>query len=535
MIGHFLTLEHVVSELRTLLSGGRLVGAWSQRKYVATLVFEVGAEQIPVVIDVSPRDASITTRKTVHRALRNSIDVFPDLLGQRLGAVVKVDADRVITFVFEHEVLHVELFSAGRGNIVLCRSNTVTDALRARADRLGASYHIAADTASGPLIRHELTLAQDLSTCALHLGKHYAAEVCHRAGIPAMSRVADLTSEQRTRVLSEALEFVRTCREQPEFVTLSANDDVILSMTPLHGWQIVAHHDSVIEAIQHVVTRRRTMQAFQEQRQRRLRMIDQLSGKLRRTLQALQDDHAATSRPERYRSWADTLMAQENVHLSGVDHIDAINVSTSAMERIPLRSEVNLLDNATSLYTKARNAVMAARQRERRIPELERRLSELTRERQAVESATTLDELPRLTEAMDTQQKPSSTAPKFREFALDDSHTLYVGRNAANNDELTMKFARQQDWWLHVRGASGSHAVLRGVRSEKIPKPILEAAAAITAYYSQARNASYVPVVYTQRKFVRKPKGANIGAVVLEREQTIMVRPSLPEGSLSDE
>jgi predicted ribosome quality control (RQC) complex YloA/Tae2 family protein len=75
---------------------------------------------------------------------------------------------------------------------------------------------------------------------------------------------------------------------------------------------------------------------------------------------------------------------------------------------------------------------------------------------------------------------------------------------------------------------SGSHAVLKGVTGTKPPKPVLEAAAAITAYYSGARNASYVPVVYTQRKYVRKPKGAAVGAVVLEREDVVMVKPALP-------
>lgn len=69
----------------------------------------------------------------------------------------------------------------------------------------------------------------------------------------------------------------------------------------------------------------------------------------------------------------------------------------------------------------------------------------------------------------------------------------------------------------------------KGVTAGTIPKEILERAAAITAYYSQARNASYVPVVYTQRKYIRKPKGANIGAVTIEREQTIIVKPALPE------
>jgi len=191
------------------------------------------------------------------------------------------------------------------------------------------------------------------------------------------------------------------------------------------------------------------------------------------------------------------------------------------------------LENATALYAKARDAEHAARRREQRIPELQRRMDDLSSERSRIAAAVSLSDLPKHPPAMDNQQK--ARTPVFREFRLDDTHTLYVGRSAANNDELTMKFARQQDWWMHVRGASGSHAVLRGVSGPKIPKQILETAAAITAYYSQARNASYVPVVYTQRKYVRKPKGANVGAVVIDREQTVMVRPSLPEGAVSEE
>jgi predicted ribosome quality control (RQC) complex YloA/Tae2 family protein len=70
--------------------------------------------------------------------------------------------------------------------------------------------------------------------------------------------------------------------------------------------------------------------------------------------------------------------------------------------------------------------------------------------------------------------------------------------------------------------------VLRSAQSTKPTKNILEKAAAIVAYYSKARNATYTPVVYTQRNNVRKPKGSAVGAVVLDREETIMIQPGLP-------
>ena len=91
-----------------------------------------------------------------------------------------------------------------------------------------------------------------------------------------------------------------------------------------------------------------------------------------------------------------------------------------------------------------------------------------------------------------------------------------------------MKFAKQNDLWMHARGASGSHAVLRmpaGI--QKPPTQILQKAAEVTAYYSHARNAKTTPVCYTLRKNVHKPKGAPSGTVTLVREEIILVKPKL--------
>lgn len=533
MIAHHLTLEHVARELSAYLSGATLVRAWSQQKCVATMVFVHDSQEIPVVIDVSAQEASITTRQNAHRALRNCIDVFPTLIGQTVGAVVKIQHDRVISFIFENAVLHVELFSGGRGNIIQSRGSEIVDALRARSERIGTGFSTLPGSTWEPLTQHDQSLLQDLSSCVLRLGRAYAEELCHRAHVDPSVLVRDVSEAQRAIIVDNLDRFLVECRDHPQFLMLTRGEDVLMSLVPLQGWQVAERFDSVIEAIRTTSFRRRSDRSLRDERQRRLRSIDTQLHKLSRTLQAVLADEAATGRAGRYRSWADTLMAQPDVHRSGLDHLDLDNVVTGEYEAIPLRSESTILDNATALYAKARDAEQAAKRREKRIPELRHRIDDLSDERARIAAASTLADLPKQQTPMDNPQQ--TRTPTFREFRLDDTHTLYVGRNAANNDELTMKFARQQDWWMHVRGASGSHAVLRGVSGPKIPKQILEAAAAITSYYSQARNASYVPVVYTQRKYVRKPKGANVGAVMLEREQTVMVRPGLPEGMINEE
>jgi predicted ribosome quality control (RQC) complex YloA/Tae2 family protein len=57
----------------------------------------------------------------------------------------------------------------------------------------------------------------------------------------------------------------------------------------------------------------------------------------------------------------------------------------------------------------------------------------------------------------------------------------------------------------------------------------IEETAAIAAWHSKARNDSLVPVVYTERKYVRKPRKAKPGLVTVERETSVMVEPRPPE------
>ena len=77
--------------------------------------------------------------------------------------------------------------------------------------------------------------------------------------------------------------------------------------------------------------------------------------------------------------------------------------------------------------------------------------------------------------------------------------------------------------------ASGSHVVLRRGKGKNEPsKQTIGEVAAWAAFYSQARSAGRVPVILTQKKYVRKPRKAKAGLVYCEREKTVMVRPAEP-------
>jgi predicted ribosome quality control (RQC) complex YloA/Tae2 family protein len=65
-------------------------------------------------------------------------------------------------------------------------------------------------------------------------------------------------------------------------------------------------------------------------------------------------------------------------------------------------------------------------------------------------------------------------------------------------------------------------------------KGVLEAAAAIAAWHSKARNGGLTLVSYTQAKNVRKPRGARPGTVTIQREGMLKVKPGLPAGATEE-
>lgn len=530
MIRHHYTLELLAQELTSLLAGHTLVEAWTQEKYTIAMVFAINDELRTFVIDTSPNGGTCSEQPNLRRARSNTLGMLRAVWQSPLALVTKHPDDRVLTFWFPEHQLHCEFFSSGNGNIVCVHDGVVIESLRDAQERCRKAYAINAPRNAGLWEDETLTIQQSLARCSLKLGPWYAEEVCRRAAIDGSSTVSSLPTHDRERVATLG-EVVRAeCRGTSSVYLLARAEARLLSLIPLPSWDILATYAKVLDGTRAVLRERHRVEALRIARQEALRTTTTELERAKRTLAAITSDIVRDSRSARYRIWADALLTYHHPHEKNLTSIDLDDTSGERVT-IPLNPNHSIIENATRLYNKARSAEVASVHREQRVPQLEATIASLEQRRLSLEQATSIAELealaPRRMEQHNIQPRDESGG-RFRFFILDEQHCLYVGKNAANNDELTMKFAKQNDWWLHARGSAGSHAVLRGVDGDRIPKPILEQAAAITAYYSQARNASWVSVVYTQRKHVRKPKGANVGAVVLEREQTVMVKPAIP-------
>lgn len=124
---------------------------------------------------------------------------------------------------------------------------------------------------------------------------------------------------------------------------------------------------------------------------------------------------------------------------------------------------------------------------------------------------------------------PAKLQPR-RYKTSDGNWEIWIGKTNEGNDYLTHRLARPEDYWFHVQGSPGSHVVLRRGKSKDEPsKDTLREVASWAAFFSRQKTSGTVPVMWTRKKYVRKPRGSKPGlAEVMRDEKTIFVRPAEP-------
>lgn len=122
--------------------------------------------------------------------------------------------------------------------------------------------------------------------------------------------------------------------------------------------------------------------------------------------------------------------------------------------------------------------------------------------------------------------KKEQSRPQPLSFVSSDGHTILVGKNNKQNDYLTLRLAGDEDLWLHTKNIPGSHVIIRCDQRPDVPRQTLLEAASLAAWFSKARQSGKVPVDYTLRRHVRKPKGAKPGMVIYDNQRTLYVTPS---------
>jgi NFACT N-terminal and middle domains/NFACT protein RNA binding domain len=530
-------LYHLAPALARRLQGSVVAACFSQEKDELVIGFadEAARREVWIRAVLTNNPTALSFPAEYRRARQNSVDLFSEIIGQGVTNVYAHFGDRSLHLVLtDGSALYFKLHGA-RANVVWVPPADApgrVPVLFRRKLREDAGLTQSALAALAAPDAHAISTALPPPLTSAHLPKYYG-------DIPTLwlrEQHYD-SAEPATKIgLWQALQ---TALLHPEAYFLTElSDRLHLSLLPL-GPAPAAFADPLMAA-EEFTRRFRSTHAFAALYARAHRHVQRTqeaalraSAEVERRLRHLAADAS-------YRQTADIIMANLTQIPAGATEADLFDFYQNQSRRIKLRGrELSPQRVAENLYRKAKN-------QQREVQELQERLTRY--ETAALRALDQLPALEALAPAADfrqlrqwlreqgltdelNQSKADAALPAtpFKEFESY-GYRILVGRSAANNDELTLRHARKDDLWLHAKDVAGSHVVIRRPNpTQPVPRPVIEQAAALAAWYSKRKSDSLCPVIVTARKYVRKPRGAAPGSVRVEREeQVLLVRPANP-------
>ena len=237
---------------------------------------------------------------------------------------------------------------------------------------------------------------------------------------------------------------------------------------------------------------------------------------------------------DKYKLWGELITANLHALQKGSSTYTVENYYDN-MTPLTIRVDPALdpLQNANRFYKEYRKAKTAEEVLTERIARGETELQYFDTVLDALSRADTEQELfairLELSEGGYLRKKSGKKQPRQKplppiECRSGDGYRILVGRNNAQNDQLSLKTANKRDWWFHTQQSPGSHVILETVDGEASDQA-MEEAAMLAAYFSKAKDSSLVPVGYTRVKQLKKPVGAKPGKVIYHEYYTMIVTP----------
>ncbi len=239
---------------------------------------------------------------------------------------------------------------------------------------------------------------------------------------------------------------------------------------------------------------------------------------------------------EQWRHWGELLTANFHLLKSGLKEIEVLDYTQEGqpllkIELDPLLAPAANVQRIFKRYQKAK-ASQKHTARQLRRTRLERKyLEDVLVQIEMADIESILQEIEAelgaegyIKQRGKRRNKDKIKAQEPARYLSRDGIPILVGRNNRQNDLLTFKLSSPRHLWLHARNLPGSHVIV--LAEGDIPPSTLEEAACLAAHFSRGRNSNSVPVDYTERRHVRKPRGAKPGFVRYEQARTIFVNPN---------
>ena len=267
-----------------------------------------------------------------------------------------------------------------------------------------------------------------------------------------------------------------------------------------------------------------------------LRILINASDRISRRINAQTAELKQTDEREKFKVYGDLLSTYMYMIEPGTLFVDVDNYYSPECEkvRISLDPQLSPSQNVQKYYKEYRKAQTAEKILTEQISKGQEELRYIDSVLDALSRVKTESELAEIRQELaqtgyihrmvSTKKQPTALPPLS--FTSDEGFEILVGRNNRQNDQLSMRIAKNYDLWFHARNIPGAHVII--VTAGKTPgESTIEYAASLAAEHSKTGQSDTPTAVdYTLIKYVRKPVGAKPGMVIYDNFKTIYIKPT---------
>lgn len=514
-------------ELNNLMRHQSILSCYTQEK--DKLYIHIPLKEFPhfhLIVNTNPQEHSIQIKNEHYKANKNVFEFFKSSLPQKIRSVTFALGERIIRLELEQGSIYI-LFRGSKSNCLYISRQGDFESFKkhSRQQELDAKTEIA----KGIFIDDIYSLQSVID----NLNDEQIRK------LPFIAKEIFLALDGKIGLLHELIKkVIEEIFTQKIAVGVNPNNGLTF-FSPLSFLQEgdeaeIELFDSYFEALDYLFRIKRESNRETTLKSEIEKFLEKELGKLSNKLNCLKSRIENGSKEIQFKKYGDLLLANINKLKKGISSIQITDWSTGEAVRINLDEKASPQQNIDKYYDKARSEKIESAKSKELFDETEIKYRKLLEIKLQLSDELSLEELSKIKKQLKivnqyTTLKGQTERIPYRHFIIADKYHFYIGKDSKNNDQLTTKFAKQNDYWFHARSVAGSHGVLRVENTkEPIPKRILEKASSITAFYSKAKTSKLASVTYTLKKYVVKNQRHEPGQVLVLKENVLLVKPEIP-------
>ena len=366
-----------------------------------------------------------------------------------------------------------------------------------------------------------------------------ARDICLKAAVDSDTDLKQCSSEIIERLYTAFLKFQKTILNAsftPNIVYMNGKaSDFSCFMLDIYRDYEMQEFENISTAIERFYNEKDLKDRIKQKSGDIHKIITNRLDRCYKKLEKLSGELQEASDSEKYKIYGDLIMSNIYDLQKGQETAKLQNYYSSKLEYCNIPLDIRLTPSANAQkyykrYNKSKNAKrkinIQIEENKQEIMYLEAQLENLDKCTEELEIIEIRNELAEqgYTKARKTMKGKQVKISTPMHFTSSSGFDIYVGKNNVQNDYLTLKFAVNQDIWLHTKDIPGSHVIIK-TEGKDVDDTSLAEAANLAAFYSKGKMSSKVPVDYTPKKNVKKPAGAKPGMVIYDNYRTIYITP----------